>query len=186
MSEKNIEWEILNLFDSDEDEDEDEDDAVDSYSEGSGRLEKMMNLKKLVQTPIGPFILDDAYHPLRGLPVAIAHVNFPITDRILASLDSVVGIEAFKHVGRYRLLFIFGKLFDMDEVMASLERVLGVSESTSMDIDLEQFSVAIQDIVKDMGTKLTSEHWIAYIFPNGKYMCENLLSEDEVKHRYDE
>lgn len=187
---KEILWEELDLFQSEHEEFEDEDeDCSDSYEEGSHNGKPTsFNIKKLVQTPIGHFILDDAYHPLRGLPVMIAHVNFPITQEILESLDSVVGIEAFKQVGRYRLLFIFGKLFDIEVVVSDIEDSMDVDSSSNgvIDIDIDDFGDDVKKVIKSLSMKLNSPHWLAYIFPNGKYIYENLDSEQQVLDKHPE
>lgn len=192
MEDRKITWEEINLFKSDEiDESELDDESDEDYIE---QEKKDMNPKlvingpkfnKLVQTPLGPFILSDAFHPLRGLDVLLAHINFPITRGLIKELDEIAGIEALKVVGRYRLLFVFGKVFDTDDVIKEIEKVMKVSNQLEK-ISLEELNEETQSIFYDLDKKITSDFWVAYIFPNGNYVYENLETDDQVTEKYED
>lgn len=180
-------WHPIHLFD---DEVMDESEPVhnsedDEYFDEKGpqiRVVGMPTPQKMIQTHFGTFQLDDRNNVLRGLPAFIAHINFPFTNVLRDKLDDIEGIEIFKQVGRYRIAFVFGAMFDTEEIMWDIE--------TALDVDLPEDIMSMEDLNDDMqhvieGIKndCTSEHWIVYVFPNGKYIFENLDSDKELKAR---
>lgn len=192
MEDRKITWEEINLFKSDEAENEiDDEEESDDYIEQEKKemspkfIINGQKFNKLVQTPIGPFILSDAFHPLRGLDILLAHVNFPITKGLVKKLDEVAGLEAFKIVGRYRLLFVFGKIFDTDDVIKEIEKVMGISNQLEK-ISLEELNEETQSIFYELDKKITSDFWVAYIFPNGNYLYENLENDEQVIEKYED
>lgn len=173
MENRLMHWEQLDLFHSQDSDNELEiDDDEDTYSEDEGaKYRGVMNImpkfNKLVQTPLGPFVLDDTFHPMRGLDVFVAHVNFPILKSTLQTLNQIMGIEILKQIGRYRLLFVFGAMFDTMEVISNIEQALKV---TSIQEDTSELdNVFIKEIQKLVDGK---DKWLAYVFPNGEYLLD--------------
>ncbi len=189
-------WEPINLFGEDVDDDIDEieeDDDDKSYldKEKEDMVHKLNivspKLNKIVQTPLGLFLSDNTFHPLRGLNVYLVHVNFPITEKIIKALDSVEGLEAFKQVGRYRMVFIIGAMFSDDEVQDKIHEVCEVDNDIEIESDEDDDNENLRTLFQKTVSKLiSSDYWISYIFPNGKYMFENLENESELSLKYNE
>lgn len=183
--EKQIQWFQLDLFEeyNDDVDDDGSDEAVDSYfdKENAPSIHGI-NLNKLIQTPLGPMIFDDTFHPLKDLDIFTAHVNFPITHGLMEELDKVEGIEILSQIGRYRLLFAFGLLFDTEEVQNNIEHVLGVHTYKPP----QQVTAVDKYFVDNVLHNITNEHWAAYVFPNGKYSLYPLSNKQEVTTKGDE
>jgi len=189
MKEKNIEWNQINLFNSDNDIDELDDEEETYFDKENADLSGKagsFRINKLVQTPLGLFSLDNAYHPLRGLPVYVAHINFPIVHQTILDLDKVNGIEAFKILGRYRILFVFGKLFNVEEVKYNIEHTLGVRSHIHSSVNLDDLSESLKEVIYEIDSSIESDDWVAYIFPNGKYILKNLATPEEASAVYDD
>lgn len=180
MQDKQIAWEEINLFSDNEINDNNEDETYEEKEEKE--YGGIIKIGKLVQTPLGIFRDDNTFHPLRGLPIYMAHLNFPVMESMIEILNKVPGIEAFQVKGRYRLLFVFAKMFDEDEIMENIESSLGIKaeDLSIMDNEEDNLPEKAKDILRDVQRHIESEHWIVYIFPNGKYKLLNLNSSDEL------
>lgn len=190
--ERKIEWQDIYLFQEDTESVEDEVDEVEETNYLEQERNNMLHpidfgeMKKLVQTPLGVFVHDDSYHPLRGLPVKVAHTNFDMTEEIVKALDEVAGIEAFKIIGRYRVIFIFGKMFNVDTVIEDISKAMKVNTFIIENIELDDLPESVQEVIGQIDKEITSDHWIAYIYPNKKYLVENLTSDEEAQKKYTE
>lgn len=191
MKDRLINWELVDLFGSNSDDDDDDikelDDEDESYLDKEKKeLNPSITIRgpkgggKIVSGPLGMLVMDNAYHPLRGLEAYVAHVNFPITKKILNDLNNIDGIEVLKQLGRYRLLFIFGHMFDTEDVIDTIEKLLNIT--TQDDENDDSTNSIMEDIfTNEIQDKINSKFWAAYIYPNGRYQLENVSSEEELK-----
>lgn len=60
----------------------------------------------------------------------VCHTNFTISKKILEQISKIEGVEMIKPLTRYRFIFSIGRCFDMTEFRKSLNKELGIEDTT--------------------------------------------------------
>lgn len=130
---------------------------------------------RLIHTPMGAYPEDSTLKPSDRWDCWIAHTNFPITGKILNTLNSEIdGIESLKIMGKYSFFIGVGKLFDIRDVRNQInEKICSYTEN-------EIFSRnEIQETVNLLKNQLKdNKFWSILVYPEGaiEYVVANEIN----------
>jgi hypothetical protein len=143
-----------------------EDDIFDKfddldYDDDEGGPQVISNV---MSTPFGFWRVDDSMHPYKQFKLWMAHTNFSITRRVVATIKKVPGVEVLQVISRYRFIMGVGELFTMRDVRHTIEKALVCNQDESDMIG----NPKILEQVHQLRDSLSSyDEWAIYIFPNG-------------------
>lgn len=122
------------------------------------------NLPKILDTPFGYFRVDDTMNPMKQFQCAIANTNFPITKKIKTIINKIDGVEVLVIISRYKFIIGIGKLFDIQTVQKTIEKIICNENKTVISID--------DNVIKRINKLKINLNkiypiWSIYMFPNG-------------------
>lgn len=134
------------------DEDEDRSNLLDRLHDG-------IELRRIIQTSLGNFILDDALSPFHHLYFWRFDTNFNITKSVERAIEETPGVDILKILTRYAGILSVGKAFDIRDVRVTIEEKLcGRKLTTSVEDD------SLMKLKKELSEY---EDYAIFRFPNG-------------------
>lgn len=142
------------IFTEGEEEEEDND-----RSNLLDRLHEGVELRRIIQTSLGNFILDDALSPFHHLYFWRFDTNFNITKSVEKAIEDTPGVDILKILTRYAGILSVGKAFDFRDVRVTIEEKLCGSKTTTTPED-----DALMKLKKELAEY---EDYAIFRFPNG-------------------
>lgn len=142
------------IFTEGEEEEEDDD-----RSNLLDRLHDGVELRRIIQTSLGNFILDDALSPFHHLYFWRFDTNFNITKSVERAIEETPGVDILKILTRYAGILSVGKAFDFRDVRVSIEEKLCGSKTV-----ITQEDEALMKLKKELAEY---EDYAIFRFPNG-------------------
>ena len=123
------------------------------------RLHDGIELKRIIQTSLGNFILDDALSPFHHLYFWRFDTNFNITKSVERIIEKTPGVDILKILTRYSGILSVGKAFDFRDVRVVIEEKLcGNKTVTSVEDE------ALMKLKKELSQY---DDYAIFRFPNG-------------------
>lgn len=190
MNSRAIAWDILNenyITQHTNDEEDDDDDDDDDVSGG---------IQSITITPFGAFKVDSKMNPFNDRLVFSGNTTFKITEDEVNKIQEIDGVEALKIISPYALIVMIGTLFEPEEVLKEVNLALEAVDLAMKMLEDDEKSVAEDELdnVLEVSEELeaivneaidtvskSSDHWILYVFPNGKYWTEVFDTEEAME-----
>lgn len=133
--------------------------------------------QKVVYTPLGPYPEESHMKPSDRWDCWIGHANFDITNQIADTIEKTAGVEALRIMGRYSFFIGVGRMFDIKDVRAGIEKEL--CAYSEMEVLADEQTKATVDLVKEQ--LKTNKHWSMLVSPTGE--VEYIVS-DQMDRTY--
>lgn len=174
---RHVHWQYLNKLDDYNN--RENDDTFDGFDD-DGQPQNIKILPVAI-TPVGPMPISDVSSSFN---IWIMHANFKITKGDVKKIAEVDGIEAVTIFSRYRIRVLIGEMFDPDEIITSVESVLGCENNFSKDIELTDELLSRIEMIRAKINKEELSCYLIYALPNGhlKSFSSNNLNEEFHKH----
>lgn len=135
-------------------------------------------IKKVMNTPFGLCVADDAMNPYKQFKFWIGHTNFKITPPIAQKIENVDGVEVLRILTPYRFIFAPAALFNSPDVKVAISKAIVGNDGLTDKV--------ISDKVKSLEQQLSQfEKWLIYVFPNGKIASAYLKPDGSNKEEYE-
>ncbi len=125
---KRIVWESYALPTPDEKDSRedflDEMGSVELDEEETEIYNEIKHMPVVMDTHLGPMIINDSMNTLARTEHRVAHTNFTITKKIAVITNFIEGVETLAVISRYQMIVGFGRLFDASEVRRNIENML--------------------------------------------------------------
>lgn len=175
-----------NIFESSEDKDDfslsQEDDGMGTDSMHMDTMD-MQEVRQIITSPFGAFLVDDALNPYRTFEFWVAHTNFTITEVEKNIIGKTEGVESAKILSPYRFIIAVGKAFTFSDVRKKLQYHL-CDETQEIP---EKLLPKIEKIKKRVQKY---PQWAIYVLPNGNiehtFLQKNLSNELDFKAKLKE
>lgn len=154
--------------------DVDKEKELDEEYEAEGKI----NLRKIVQTSIGNFLLDDELNPINNLHFWRGDCSFDITNKVQKIIEQTPGVDILKILTRYAFVIAVGKAFTFHDVRLSIEEQLCGPKTPSN--KEEEELVLLKKELK------TYPAWTIYQFPNGSLDFVYLEQDKSNSKEYEE
>jgi len=139
--------------------------------------ELFMQQPKVLYTPMGVYPDESPLKPSDRWDCWLGYTNFDLTHKIADVIEGVEGVEALRVLGRYSFFIGVGKLFDIKEIRASLEKKLCVYTEKEILAD-EKTKTTVNLVKQQLQTK---KYWSMLVSPEGD--VEYVVS-DKMDSRY--
>lgn len=135
---------------------------------------------RFLQTPAGIYPLNDKGIPSRVFNLWTFHTNFPITQEIAHRISEVNGVEGYRTQSRYRGEIAVGLAFRPRDVCSQISRMFCGPETEELTLTAKMMNDELTPEIEEKINSIISvipksNHWICYIFPNGRH---TLIVED--------
>jgi hypothetical protein len=113
--------------------------------------------------------LDTINHNKLKLPDSSYYLegNFNLTRDVLYKIGEVEGVDTIVSVSRYRVIVVFGKLFNHNEIIEKINKAILNKKSS------------IQKLLQKVAKK--HKMWIIYVFPNSNIEILNYDTVEQYK-----
>ena len=119
--------------------------------------------QKILYTPMGPYPEESLMKPSDRWDCWLGYTNFDIVNAVEDQIENIAGVEALRVLGRYTFFMGVGKLFDIKNVRADIEKELCVY--TEREILSNENTQATVNLVKDQ--LKTQKYWSILVSPEG-------------------
>jgi hypothetical protein len=157
-------------------EDQPEDPIGYEQIEESGEKELIISTQsRYIYTPLGAFPEESTLKPSDRWDCWVAHTNFPITSKVLDTLNNDIdGIEILKVMGKYSFFIGVGFLFDIRDVRIQVnEKICSYTENELFsNNETEETVKLLKDQLKD------NKFWSILVYPEGmvEYVVANEIN----------
>lgn len=127
---------------------------------------KMFKPKKIMNTALGMFEVDDGFNPFKQFKIWKAYTNFNITDKLLLKINNATGVELLYPFSRYSFLVGVGEMFEFSEVRKEIDGICNIDSHIDLSvIEDDECRNRTKDLIKKL--KETNKSWSLFVFPNG-------------------
>lgn len=143
-----------------------------------------LGLENMMITPFGMYSIKSKITPMNDRVALLANTNFTLTEELVNKVSLVDGLEAIRVFSKYCFSIIIGVMFNVENVVEDIEKVLNVQTPKIEEIieSSEEFTELANRLIEDLNK--ASKHWILYIFPNGEHWSETYDSEEDYQKYY--
>ncbi len=148
---------------------------MDSNPEQAAPQEIFLSAPKVIHTPMGGYPFESTLKPSDRWDCWTGYTNFDVTNLVANRIGLADGVEALKVIGRYSFFVGVGKLFDIKDVRAIIEKELCVYTEQELLSD-EETQATVTLVKKQLEA---NKYWSILVCPEGK--VEYIVSDEMDK-----